>query len=156
MEQEAYKGPMSLLEPPPVKSHKSQVMAFTIGALVVALALVLYFTYRYYPEKKAAAHFFDALVVGDTEKAYQLWKPTESYRKDDFLADWGASGYYGPVKSYKIMGANEPNKSDSIAVNVALSPYSPLPASSDAEKSRKTKVVTLWVSPTDKSLSFPP
>jgi hypothetical protein len=78
MEQEAYKGPMSLLEPPPVKSHKSQVMAFTIGALVVALALVLYFTYRYYPEKKAAAHFFDALVVGDTEKAYQLLKPTES------------------------------------------------------------------------------
>jgi hypothetical protein len=54
------------------------------------------------------------------------------------------------------MGAKAPNKSDSIAVNVALSPYSPLPHSSDAEKSQKTKVVTLWVSPDDKSLSFPP
>jgi hypothetical protein len=156
MEQEPYKGPISLLEPPPVKSYKSQVMAFTIGALVVALGLVLYFTFRYYPEKKAASQFFDALVVGNTDRAYELWKPTPSYRKDDFLADWGASGYYGPVKSYKVMSAKAPEKSNAIAVNVALSPYSPLPSASDAEKSRSTKLVTLWVSPSDKSLSFPP
>jgi hypothetical protein len=156
MEQETYKGPMSLLEPPPVKSYKSQVMAFTIGAFVVALALFLYFTLRYYPEKKAASQFFDALVVGNIDKAYELWQPTPSYRKDDFLADWGTSGYYGPVKSYKIMSAKAPDKSNSIAVNVALSPYFPLPSAADAEKSRSTKVVTLWVSPADKSLSFPP
>ena len=131
-------------------------MAITIGALVVALALVLYFTFRYYPEKKAASQFFDALVAGDTDKAYELWKPTSSYRKNDFLADWGTAGYYGPVKSYKIMGAKSPDKSNAIAVNVALSPFTPLPSASDAEKSQKTKVVTLWVSPQDKSLSFPP
>ncbi len=131
-------------------------MAFTIGALVLALALVLYFTFRYYPEKKAASQFFDALVAGDTDKAYDLWKPTSSYRKNDFLADWGTAGYYGPVKSYKIMGAKSPDKSNAIAVNVALSPFTPLPSASDAEKSQNTKVVTLWVSPADKSLSFPP
>lgn len=108
------------------------------------------------PGEKAAGQFFDALLAGDTDKAYELWKPTASYRKDDFLADWGTSGYYGPVKSYKIMSAKAPDKSDSIAVNVALSPYSPLPSSSDAVKSQKTRVVTLWVSPKDKSLSFPP
>ncbi|MGB2662606.1 MAG: hypothetical protein WAK48_01295 [Candidatus Acidiferrum sp.] len=153
---EPWKGPMSLLEPAAEKSHKTQVMAFTISALVLVLALGLYFTFRYYPEKKAAGQFFDALLAGDTDKAYELWKPTASYRKDDFLADWGTSGYYGPVKSYKIMSAKAPDKSDSIAVNVALSPYSPLPSSSDAVKSQKTRVVTLWVSPKDKSLSFPP
>jgi hypothetical protein len=147
---------MSLLEPPPERSHKSQVMAFTIGALVLVLGLVLYFAFRYYPEKKAASQFFDALVAGDTDKAYDLWKPTSSYRKNDFLADWGTAGYYGPVKSYKIMGAKSPAKSNAIAVNVALSPFTPLPGASDAEKSQKTKVVTLWVSPADKSLSFPP
>ncbi len=149
-------GMMSLLEPPPEKSHKSQVLAFTVGALVLALAVVLYFTFRYYPEKRAAAQFFNALVAGDSDRAYQLWKPTPSYKKDDFLADWGPSGYYGPVKSYKIMGAKEPRNSQSIAVNVAVSPYTPLPPSSDADKSRKTKVVTVWVAPSDKSLSFPP
>src|SRR5215472_11887212 len=147
---------MSLLEPPPEKTDKSRAMAFTTVALVAALGIILWFMFRYYPEKKAAGEFFDALVAGNTDRAYELWKPTPSYRKDDFLADWGNSGYYGPVKSYKIMSAKAPDKSNAIAVNVALSPYSPLPNASDAEKSRSTKVVTLWVSPADKSLSFPP
>ena len=131
-------------------------MAFTTVALVAALGIILWFMFRYYPEKKAAGEFFDALVAGDTDKAYALWKPTPSYRKDDFLADWGPSGYYGPVKSYKIMGAKTPNKSDSIAVNVAISPYAPMPDVADADKSRKTRVVTLWITPSDKSFSFPP
>src|SRR6201993_1622473 len=94
---------ISLLEPAVEKPQKSRVMAFTVAALALTLAVVLWFTFRYYPEKKATSEFFDALVAGDTNKAYELWKPTSSYRKDDFLADWGTSGYYGPVKSYKIM-----------------------------------------------------
>ena len=147
---------MSLLEPPVEKPQKSRVMLFTVTALALTLAVVLWFTFRYYPEKKAAAHFFDALVAGDTNKAYELWKPSASYRMTDFAADWGPGGYYGPVKSYKIMSAKAPKQSNSIEVNVAISPFSPLPDQSDAEKSRKTRVVTLWVLPSDKSLSFPP
>jgi hypothetical protein len=53
---------MSLLDPPVDKPEKSRAMAFTIVAVVFLIAAVLYFTFRYYPEKKAAAHFFDALV----------------------------------------------------------------------------------------------
>jgi hypothetical protein len=147
---------MSLLEPPVDKPQKSRVMAFTIAALAFTLAVVLWFTFRYYPEKKAAANFFDALVAGDTNKAYQLWKPSETYRLSDFTADWGPGGYYGPVKSYKIMGAKAPNKSDSIEVDVAISPFSPMPDASDGEKSRKTRLVPLWILPSDKSISFPP
>jgi len=129
-----------------------------ITGIVLALALVttLYFTFRYYPEKRVTREFFDALVAGDTNKAYELWKPTQSYRMSDFMADWGATGYYGPVKSYKIMGARAPQKSNAVEVNVAISPYAPLPPESDAEKSSKTRVVTLWISPQDKSFSFPP
>jgi hypothetical protein len=147
---------MSLLEPPVDKPQKSRVMAFTVVALVFTAAVVLWFTFRYYPEKKATAHFFDALVAGDTSKAYDLWKPSSSYKISDFLADWGADGYYGPVKSYKIMDASAPRNGSSIAVNVAVSPFSPMPSASDADKSRKTRVVTLWVLPKDKSLTFPP
>ena len=149
-------GMISFLEPPPAKTEKSRALAFTIVALLLVLIVVLWFTFRYYPEKRVTREFFDALVTGDTDRAYALWKPTSSYKMGDFLADWGPTGYYGPVKSYKIMGAKAPNKSESIAVNVALSPYSPLPEPSDAEKSSKTRVVTLWVSPSDKSFSFPP
>jgi hypothetical protein len=149
---------MSLLNPPVEKPHKSRVMPFTIVATVLVIAVVLWFTFRYYPEKKAAERFFNAVVAGDTDKAYALWKPSDNYKMKDFVADWGPGGYYGPVKSFKVMSASAPDKSGSIEVNVAISPFAPLPSDSpaDAEKSRKTRVVSLWVQPSDKSFSFPP
>src|SRR2546429_7474042 len=90
---------MTLLDPPPVTPQKSRAIPFTIAAVVVAAVVMLYFAFRYYPEKKAAERFFNALVAGNTDLAYQLWKPGPSYTKRDFLADWGPEGYYGPVKS---------------------------------------------------------
>ena len=146
---------MSLLDPPADKPDRSRAMAFTIAALAVLAIVALYFTFRYYPEKRAAERFLDALVAGDTAKAYQLWKPGPSYAMKDFLADWGADGYYGPVKSYSILHAKAPSGSNAVAITVEVSPFSPMPDASDTEKSRRTKVVEIWVLTADKSLSFP-
>ena len=146
---------MSLLDPPADKPDKSRAMAFTVATLTIVAIVALWFTFRYYPEKKAAEHFFDALVAGDSAKAYQLWKPGASYAMKDFLADWGPDGYYGPVKSYKILHASAPQGLNAIAVSVNVSPFSPMPDLSDLEKSRKTKVVVVWVLAADKSFSFP-
>jgi hypothetical protein len=131
-------------------------MAFTVAALALVAIVALWYTFRYYPEKKAAEHFFDTLVAGDTAQAYQLWKPAPTYAMNDFLADWGPQGYYGPVKSYKIIRAKAPSGSDAVAVSVDVSPFSPMPEISDLEKSRKTKLVEVWVQAADKSFSFPP
>ena len=147
---------MSLLDPPAAKPDKSRAMAFTIAALALVAIVVLWFTFRYYPEKKAAEHFFDALVTGNTEQAYQLWKPSPSYTSKDFLADWGPQGYYGPVKSYQILRAESPIGANAVAIRVAISPFSPTPDASEVEKSRKTKIVSVWVLTSDKSFSFPP
>ncbi|GAC1629062.1 MAG: hypothetical protein PVS2B2_28240 [Candidatus Acidiferrum sp.] len=147
---------MSLLEPPAETANKSRVMIFTSVTLVLVAALLLYLTFRYYPEKKAAEHFFNALEAGNPEMAYQLWKPSDSYAMKDFLADWGPGGYYGTVKSYKILSAKAPKNSPAVAVTVQISPYSPMPDATDAEKSRKTRVVSVWVMSSDKSFSFPP
>jgi hypothetical protein len=130
-------------------------MAFTIAALAVLSIVALYFTFRYYPEKRTAERFLDALVAGDTAKAYQLWKPGPSYAMKDFLADWGPAGYYGPVKSYRVVRAQAPKGSNAVAITVEVSPFSPMPDASDTEKSRRTKVVEIWVLVADKSLSFP-
>jgi hypothetical protein len=146
---------MSLLDPPADKPDKSRAMAFTIAALSLVAIVALWYAFRYYPEKRAAQHFFDALIADDTAKAYQLWKPGESYPMKDFLADWGPAGYYGPVKSYRILSARAPRDSNAIAVSAEISPFSPMPESSDAEKSRRTKVVELWIVAADKSFSFP-
>jgi hypothetical protein len=147
---------MSLLDPPVDKPQKSRAMGFTIVALAVVLVVILYFAFRYYPEKRVVEHFFDALLAEDTSTAYQIWKPGASYEMKDFLADWGPNGYYGPVKSYKILKASAPLKANAVAVRVAFSPFAPMPDASDAEKSRKTRVLSIWVLTKDKSLSFPP
>jgi hypothetical protein len=147
---------MTLLDPPPVKPEKSRAMAFTVAAVSVAVIVVLWFVFRYYPEKRAAEHFFTALAEGNTDLAYKLWKPAPSYSMKDFLADWGPEGYYGPVKSYEILKTCAPHSSNAVDVSVAVSPFSPMPQPGDDEKSRKTKVVSVWVVTSDKSLSFPP
>ncbi len=148
---------MTLLEPPAETSSKSRHLKFVAGALVVLAAVVLYFAFRYYPEQRATQRFFDALVAGNTNTAYQLWKAKPSYRTQDFLTDWGPYGYYGPVKSYKIVKISRPEgSSNSVVVEVAVSPFSPMPDATDAEKSRRTRVVTVWMNTEDKSFSFPP
>ena len=147
---------MTLLDPPPAKPDKSRAMAFTAAALAFAAIVVLYFVFRYYPEKKAAERFFSALAAGNPHFAYQLWKPSPSYTMKDFMADWGPNGYYGPVKSYEILKTCAPHASNIVDVNVAVSPFSPMPQPGDDEKNRKTKVVSVWVATSDKSLSFPP
>ena len=148
---------MTLLEPPVETSSKTRHLKFVAVALVVLGAVVVYLTFRFYPEQRAAQRFFGALVAGDTNGAYKLWKAGPSYHLQDFLADWGANGYYGPVKSYKILKITAPkDSSNSVAVEVAISPFSPMPDASDAEKSRRTRVVTGWMNTEDKSFSFPP
>jgi hypothetical protein len=147
---------MSLLEPPAETVNKSRPMAFAAAALILIAIVVLYYTFRYYPEKRAADHFFAALVAGDTARAYQLWKPSQSYAMKDFLADWGPDGYYGPVKTYKITDASARRGASGVVITVNISPYSPMPEPNDVEKTRKTRVVSVWVESKDHSFSFPP
>jgi hypothetical protein len=131
-------------------------MAFTVAAVAILAAAGLWYTFRYYPEKRVAEHFFDALVAGDMAHAYQLWQPGPSYKMPDFLADWGPNGYYGPVKSYYIVRESSPRGASGVVVEVAVSPFAPMPDAQDGEKSRRTKFVSVWVEAKDKSFSFPP
>jgi len=147
---------MTLLDPPAEPQGKSNALKYTLIAVTLLALIGGWFIFRYYPEKRAVTHFFDALVAGNTEQAYQLWKPSGTYRKGDFLADWGPEGYYGPVKSYEILRATRPNSSNGVIVSVAVSPFSPMPGAQDATKSRRTKVIPLFVDADSKAMSFSP
>lgn len=148
---------MSLLEPPPDLQKRPRALAFTLAASVIIAIIAVWFWLRFYPEKKAAENFMNAVVAGDMTQAYRLWQPGPSYKMQDFVADWGPAGYYGPVKSYEIMKARSPHgTSTSVEIRVAISPFAPMPGANDPEKSQKTKVVSIWVDTKDKSLSFPP
>ena len=148
---------MSLLEPPADTHKKSRAMAFTIAAIAIIAVVGLWYTFRFYPEKKTAEKFFNAVVAGDMNGAYQLWQAGPSYKMQDFLADWSPTGYYGPIKSYEIMKVRSPRgSSSSVEVRVAISPFAPMPGSNDPEKSQKTRVVSVWIDAKDRSFSFPP
>ncbi len=147
---------MTLLDPPPESPTKQYALKITAFIVVMALIIGGWFAFRYYPEKRAVHHFLDALVAGDTAHAYQLWQPSASYKMGDFLADWGPEGYYGPIKSYEILRATSPKQSNGVIVSVAVSPFSPMPPPSDAQKSRRTKVIPVFVDPSSKALSFSP
>jgi hypothetical protein len=138
---------------------KSKLRRYVItGAVfVLLLTLGLWYLFRFYPEKKTLEHFLDTLVAGDTYKAYHdIWKPSPSYRYEDFLDDWGPAGYYGPVKSYRIVTMQKPRNATGVIVVVELSPFQPFPPESDAVKNRRTKEARIWVESKDKSLGFPP
>src|SRR5262249_57367115 len=96
---------ISLLEPGVEKKEKSHILAFTVGAVIIALAVIVWVTFRYYPEKKAATEFFDALVAGENHKAHAPWEPTGSYKMGGFFAGWGPTGSLGPAKNRKILCA---------------------------------------------------
>ena len=147
---------MSLFEVPVQKPAHPRLRIWLALVGAVLLVILLWFTFRYYPEKKAAERFFDAVVAGDMPRAYQIWKAGESYTMQDFLADWGPTGYYGPVKSYQINGTHALRGASGVIVTVQISPFAPFPTIEDGEKSRRTRIVNLWVETRDKSFSFPP
>ncbi len=128
------------------------------GFVFIVIATTgIWFLLRFHPEKVTVKHFIDALVAGNMQQAYQLWKPSPSYAFKDFLDDWGPKGYYGPVLSYRVKDASHPrNSSKEVIVIVDVSPYSPFPPDDDLVKQSKTREVTLWVTRSDQSLSFPP
>lgn len=140
---------------------KKRRIAIYIGALIVlgfVSFYLTYFTWLHMPQRHVTEIFFDALISGDTQHAYQDWKADpQRYSYKDFLDDWGPNGYYGPVKSFKIETATTPPQSGSgIILIVEVSPFSPFPADDDISKTRATKEVRLWVESRDMSLGFAP
>ena len=141
-------------EEPQSKSLRYVVSAVT---LILLLGASMWYFLRYTPEKHTVEHFLHAVVVGDSQQAYQIWKPSPSYSFNDFVEDWGPNGYYGPVKSFHIENRPEHRAGGSgVAIKIELSPYQPFPADDDQVKRSKTKEVTLWVEFKDQSITFPP
>jgi len=142
-------------EHPPAKLRRYIITAV---AFVVAVFLFLWYPMglRFHKERSTVRHFMNALVAGNMDEAYRIWKPSPTYTMKDFLEDWGPNGYYGPIRSYKILSNEGVKNGSSAAIAVAVSPYQPFPDDNDEAKQNKTQKITLWVDPKDESISFPP
>jgi len=144
-------------EHPPAKVRRYIITALAFVGLV---ALGCWYLLRYHAEKSAVRHFLSTAAAGKMDEAYRIWKPSGTYSFKDFNDDWGPNSYYGPVKSFRIEGAQEikcgVGAPTGAVVTVEVSPYDTFPSNSDAEKQSKTKEVRLWIQYDDHSFSFPP
>lgn len=147
----------SLLNPRPERHLNKYVKYGILGfILLVILSGVFWYFFRFHPETTTVDVFMQDIIGGRYEEAFHLWKAGESYQYKDFLQDWGPSGYYGPVRSYAVVGTHEMSKASGVIVVVDVSPFSPFPPSNDFEKASKTKEVRLWVQFGDHTISYAP
>lgn len=150
---------MALFEPTSKEAPDSKRLRYAISgvALVILVSFgIWYFFLRFISEKHTVEHFMDAVVAQDYQRAFQIWKAHGSYTYQDFLADWNLTGYYGPIKSYRIESeALPPNGGSGVIVVVEVSPFAPFPQNADP-KSGRNKEIRLWVERSDQSISFPP
>ena len=124
-------------------------------ALAILLAGSVWWLLRYHTGKSPSFHM-NAVIAGNLEQAYQRSKPSQSYSFNDFVEDWGANGYYGPVKASASRRDLEHRTGGSgVVIKIEVSPYDPFPQDDDQVKQAKTKEVSLWVEFKDQSTSLP-
>lgn len=142
----------------PEEHRPSKVRRYIITAIaaIVLLSGILWYLLRFHAEKVTVHHFMDAVAAGDMQAGYKIWTPAPSYSFKDFVDDWGPSGYYGPIKSYRIEDAEHLRNGSAVVVTVEVSPDAPFPDENDAAKQNKVKEIKLWVDMQNKSISFPP
>jgi hypothetical protein len=97
-------------------------------AAVIAIAALLWFN-RYWPEERRVERFFAQLQAKNFAGAYGIWmndpnwkQHPEAYKRydfDKFYLDWGPGGEWGPIHSYKVVGAQKP-RPDSSGVVVGV------------------------------------
>jgi hypothetical protein len=130
--------------------------------VITGIAFVLlvwggaWYMLRFHSEKAVVNKFFSAVVAGQMDNAYQIWHPQPGYSMKDFLEDWGAGGYYGPVRSFRITTTARPPSAGYVVVVVEVAPANPFPGSNDAVGQAAIKEVKVAVEIKDLSLSFAP
>lgn len=143
----------SIEEHPHAKLRRRIIMGLSVVFLAAAC---LWWVLRYHTERVTILHFMNAVIAGNMQQAYQIWKPSSSYSFKDFLDDWGPNGYYGPIKSFDVAHTEHAKGGSGVEIKVKISPYGPFPNEDDMVKQSKTKEVVLWVQFGDESISFPP
>ncbi len=91
-------------------------------AAAILIAALLWFN-RYWPEERRTERFFAQLQAQNFERAYGTWMNDANWKQhpevyqrytfEKFYQDWGPGGEWGPIRSYKIVGAVKPRPNSS-------------------------------------------
>jgi|ERR1700746_2325734 hypothetical protein len=121
-----------------------------IAVIVVLIGVWIAYHFRYYPERRVAARFFEALQKQQFETAYAIWQNDPNWKQHpnkypnygygDFFRDWGTGGEWGIVKSYSIDCSLAPGSGVIVQVTV----------------NSRSDHAYVWVQKSDKTMSFSP
>jgi hypothetical protein len=137
-------------DPEKERKRKKRIIS-AIVALIIALCLGWWF--RYWPEERIAARFFDALQKQDYKTAYGIWMNDPQWAQhpdahpkypfNEFYRDWGPGGEWGLIKTQKVFGASScPGGGSGVVVDVVVND--------------RAEHAQVWVEKSDKTLSYPP
>ena len=108
---------MSLLDAPNYdpKRERRRVIGGIILVVIVLIAAFAAWKYRNFPEEHAVSRFMSAVVAKNYDQAFAVWNADpdwkqhpdryKDYTRGQLELDWGPSGDYGDIKSYKIAGS---------------------------------------------------
>ena len=146
-------------DPARARRKWKRIIAAVCGVIVIG---ILWWLFRFWPEEHIVDQFFDALQQQNFEKAYGVWMHDPDWKQhpdrysrypyNDFIKDWGPSGEWGIIKSYRIDGAAEPSGGNGSPFITGSSGVVVVVTVNDrvADKAR------LWVEKSDKTLGFSP
>jgi hypothetical protein len=115
----------SLFDAPPYDEARERRLRIWIAcaiATAILTAALLWFN-RYWPEERRTERFFSQLQAQNFEGAYGTWMNDANWKQhpavyqrypfEKFYQDWGPGGEWGPIRSYKIVGAVKPRPNSS-------------------------------------------
>jgi hypothetical protein len=119
-----------------------------IAIIVVLLTAWIAYHFRYYPERRVAARFFEALQKQQFETAYAIWQNDPDWKQhkypnygySDFYRDWGPGGEWGVIKNFSIDCSLAPGSGVIVQVTV----------------NARSEHAYVWVQKSDKTMSFSP
>jgi hypothetical protein len=99
------------------RARRRHILIAVAIVAVIAIAALLWFN-RYYPEERRVNQFFAQLEAKNYEGAYGIWMNDPNWQQHPgvykryafhaFYLDWGPSGEWGPINSYKVVAAQKP------------------------------------------------
>ena len=114
-----------------------------LAGAAVGLGILIFF-FANFREERAVQRCFEALHRGDLEAAYQIWGPTEEYTFKDFLQDWGEDGYYGRVRSFRIVESESQGSGVIVRAQIRT------------DEGQLRVPIAFWVERKDRSIGFAP
>jgi len=147
--------PGSLFDAPkydPARERRRRVKIVIGSVVVMVIALLLWFN-RYWPQERRVEHFFAQLKSQNFEAAYGIWTNDPDWKEHQnahrrypyarFYEDWGPDGEWGPIRSYRIVGAMK-SQADASGVVIGV------------RVNQRKELCSLWVEFKDQSLGFSP